>query len=266
MLTSFNRADTSIFETITLMKEKVKNKENFSELDFYNECNKIYKKHGAISQSFNTIAGFGSNTSIIHFSKPSKEVKITPNELMLLDTGGYYESGYATDTTRTFLSGGVASTKQKEIYTLVLKGLLHALNAVFPVGTWGSLIDGVARQPLFQYGYNYNHGTGHGVGINVHEGGYRISTTSNIPLMENVVGSIEPGIYLPGFGGVRLENVVVIEEHPTLKGMMRFRSLVFVGFDHDLIDESLMSKEELDWLDNYERDCQRFGRSFKYSN
>lgn len=266
MLSSFNRADQAIFETINWTKEKVKKGEKFSEVDFYNECNNFYKKNGAIAQSFHTISAFGANSSIIHFSSPSEKISVVPGELMLLDTGGYFESGYATDCTRSFFSGGVANQKQKEIYTLVLKCLLHALNSVFPEGTWGSLIDGVTRQPMFKFGYNYNHGTGHGVGINVHEGGYRVSTTSNIPLRENVVGSLEPGIYLPGFGGVRLENVVVIEKHPTLEGMLCFRSLVYVGFDHELIDKGIMTEEELVWLETYERHCQKFGRSFKYNN
>lgn len=265
MLSSFNRADKSIFETIKWVKDKVKKKDSFSELDFYNGCNDFYKKNGAIAQSFHTISSFGANTSIIHFSNPSDEVEIRDGELMLLDSGGYFESGYATDTTRSFFSGGHASLKQKEIYTLVLKSLLHAMNAVFPEGTWGSLIDGVTRQPMFKFGYNYNHGTGHGVGINVHEGGFRISTTSNIPLQENVVGSLEPGIYLPGFGGVRLENVVVVEKHPSLVGMLHFRSLVYIGFDHELINKDLMSEEEQKWLDIYERECEKVGRSFIYN-
>jgi Xaa-Pro aminopeptidase len=184
---------------------------------------------------------------------------------MLLDSGGYFESGYATDTTRSFFSGGNPNAKQKEIYTLVLKSLLHAMNAVFPAGTWGSMIDGVTRQPMFKFGYNFQHGTGHGVGINVHEGGYRISTVSSVPLKENLVGSLEPGIYIPGFGGVRLENVVAVEKHPKLEGMLCFRSLVFIGYDHDLIDKNIMTQEELAWLETYERECAIKGRSFIYN-
>jgi Xaa-Pro aminopeptidase len=265
MLSSFDRADKSIFETIASAKKHVKNSDKFSELDFYHECNAFYKNNGAVAQSFNTIAGFGANSSIIHFSGPSADVAVTAGELMLLDSGGYFESGYATDTTRSFFSGGTPTVKQKEIYTLVLKSLLHAMNAVFPVGTWGSLVDGITRQPMFKFGYNYNHGTGHGVGINVHESGYRVSMTSNIPLRENNVGSLEPGIYIPGFGGVRLENVVVVEKHPTLTGMLYFRSLVFVGYDHELIEKSIMTQEELDWLEKYERECAKKGRSFIYN-
>lgn len=266
MESSFNRGDQAIYETISWVKEQVKTGAKFSELDFYHKCNEFYQKNGALEQSFKTISAFGPNSSIIHFSNPSADIEFKEGEFVLLDSGGYFESGYATDTTRSFLSGGIASQKQKEIYTTVLKSILHTLNAVFPEGTWGALIDGLARQPVYKYGLNYNHGTGHGVGINVHEGGFRLSTTSNIPLKENTVGSIEPGIYIPGYGGVRLENVVAIEKHPSLNGMLRFKTLVYVGFDPDLVDENLLTDEEQKWLEEYERECQKRGRSFKYRN
>lgn len=264
MADSFNNGDTAIFQTISWAKEKVKKGENLTELDFYHKTNEFYKNNGALDQSFNTIAAFGANSSIIHFSSPSAEINFKPDELVLLDSGGYFASGYATDTTRAFLSGGVATPRQKEVYTLVLKAILAAQNAIFPEGSWGSVVDGVARQPIFKAGLNFNHGTGHGVGINVHEGGYRLSTTSNIPLKENTVGSIEPGIYIPGFGGVRLENVAVVERHPEHKNMLRFRTLVYVGFDHELIDTNMLSNEEQVWLDEYEKECAKRGRSFKY--
>lgn len=264
MLASFDKADTAIFQTISWVKEQVAKGSEFSELDFYHKANEFYKQNGAFDQSFNTISAFGANSSIIHFGSPSADVKFTKDELVLLDSGGYFESGYATDTTRAFLSGGKASARQKEIYTLVLKSILATQNAVFPDNTWGSVIDGVARQPIFKAGLNYNHGTGHGVGINVHEGGFRLSTTSNIPLKENHVGSIEPGIYIPGFGGVRLENVAVIERHPEHSGMLKFRSFTYVGFDHELINFDMLSEEEKSWLDEYEKECAKRGRSFKY--
>lgn len=266
MQDSFNKGDQAIFETIAWVKENVRNGVEFSELDFYHKTNEFYKKNGALEQSFNTISAVGANSSIIHFSSPSADVAFKKDQMVLLDSGGYFESGYATDTTRSFLSGGSASAKQKEIYTLVLKSILHTQNAIFPENTWGSVVDGVARQPIFKYGLNYNHGTGHGVGINVHEGGYRLSTTSNIPLREHTVGSIEPGIYIPGFGGVRLENVAVVERHSEHKNMMKFRNMVFVGFDHELIDFEILTEEEKSWLDEYERECAKRGRSFKYKS
>ena len=266
MLDSFNNGDQAIFETITWVKNNVKNEVQFSELDFYHKTNEFYQKNGALEQSFNTISAVGANSSIIHFGSPSAEVMFEKDQMVLLDSGGYFESGYATDTTRSFLSGGTANSRQKEIYTLVLKSILAVQNAVFPDGSWGSVVDGVARQPIFKAGLNYNHGTGHGVGINVHEGGYRLSTTSNVPLRENTVGSIEPGIYIPGFGGVRLENVAVVERHPKHENMLHFRTMVYVGFDHEMIDFDMLSEEEEEWLDSYEKECAKRGRSFKYPN
>ncbi len=266
MLDSFNNGDQAIFETISWVKENVRNGVKFSELDFYHKTSEFYKNNGALEQSFNTIAGVGANSSIIHYGNPSAEVMFEKDQMVLLDSGGYFESGYATDTTRSFLSGGTANSRQKEVYTLVLKSILAVQNAVFPDGSWGSVVDGVARQPIFKAGLNYNHGTGHGVGINVHEGGYRLSTTSNIPLRENTVGSIEPGIYIPGFGGVRLENVAVVERHPQHKNMLHFRTMVYIGFDHDMIDFDMLSEEEQQWLEEYEQECAKRGRSFKYTS
>jgi Xaa-Pro aminopeptidase len=265
MLDSFNNGDQAIFETISWVKENVKNGVKFSELDFYHKTSEFYKNNGALEQSFNTIAGVGANSSIIHYGSPSADVMFEKDQMVLLDSGGYFESGYATDTTRSFLSGGTASSRQKEVYTLVLKSILATQNAVFPDGTWGSVVDGVARQPIFAAGLNYNHGTGHGVGINVHEGGYRLSTTSNVPLKENTVGSIEPGIYIPGFGGVRLENVAVVERHPEHKNMLHFRTMVYIGFDHEMINFDMLSEQEEEWLEVYEQECAKRGRSFKYT-
>jgi Xaa-Pro aminopeptidase len=184
---------------------------------------------------------------------------LRPNELILLDSGGFYESGYATDCTRTILSGGIPTTKQKEIYTLVLKGLLQVQNAVFAPGTNGACLDALARQPMLKFGYTYAHGTGHGVGVNVHEAGYSITPMSQLPMREGLIGSVEPGIYLPGIGGVRLENVVVVEKHPAHQHLLHFRPLNFVGFDHQLIDYDLLTPDEKKWLVDYEKECELRG-------
>lgn len=262
MQDSFALADKAIVETIKWTKNAVLEGQKLSELDFYNKTNEIYKSHGAKAQSFKTISAVGANASVMHFSSPSADTPVVENEMLLLDSGAYFESGYATDTTRTFLVGTSPSAKQIEIYTLVLKGLLQSQNAIFPDGTWGCAIDSLARMGMRQMGYDYAHGTGHGVGINVHEGGFRASPTSNTPILENVAGSLEPGIYLPGFGGVRLENIVITEKHPKFKGMLRFKSFVYIGYDHDLIDRSLLTKDEEFWLDEYEEECKKRGTSF----
>ncbi len=234
-----------------------------SELDFYNTANKFYQEEGALGLSFKTISGIGPNSSIIHFGSPSNDVKIKKGDLALLDSGAFYESGLATDCTRAFLPIGEASSEQKKIYTLVLKGLLRALNGVFPEGSPGCYLDALSREPIRAHGYDYAHGTGHGIGINVHESGYRLTPFSQTPLIPGRVGSIEPGIYIPNFGGVRLENVVVVEKHPEFEGMCRVRTLIYLGFMPNLIDEDLMTEQEKEWLEVYEAECKKRATSFR---
>lgn len=266
MEASFLRSDKAIFNTIKWAKEAVCSGKRITELDLYHETSKKYQEQGAKDQSFNTIAGVGPNGSIIHYGSPSDEVVIERNELVLLDSGGYFDGGFATDTTRAFTPGTAADKpdpKKVEIYTLVLKGLLACQTAVFPEGTKGMVLDGLARNAMRKKGYDYAHGTGHGVGINVHEPGVRISSISTVPMKEGQVVSIEPGIYLPGFGGVRLENIAFVEKHPQFPGMLRFKPLVYIGFDPALIDMKLLNDEEKAQLDDYEAICLKRGTSFR---
>ena len=263
MAQDFEKSNQAIFQALQWVKEVVaQTPGKYSELDFFHQTNNFYQQAGAFQQSFATISAVGPHSSIIHFSRPSGEVKLLPGELVLLDSGGLYEAGYATDTTRTILSGGVAAAWQQEIYTLVLRALLHLQHAVFPVGTWGAHLDGIGRGILYRAGYNYQHGTGHGIGINVHEGGFSLGTRSQVPLRPNVVGTLEPGIYLPGQGGVRLENTVVVEPHPTFDQMLCFRPLTFVGFDFTLIQMEALELQERRWLMEYEEQCAQRGTSF----
>jgi Xaa-Pro aminopeptidase len=261
---SFRKADQAIFNTIKWVKESIKNGKRITELDLYHETTKKYKAQGAVELSFNTISGVGPNASIIHYGNPSDEVVIKDSDMILLDSGGYFEGGWATDTTRTFFaSSGKPDPKMIEMYTLVLKGLLACQTAVFPEGTRGVVLDGITRNPLRKKGYDYNHGTGHGVGIHVHEPGPRLSSISTAPMKLGHAVSIEPGIYIPGFGGVRLENIVYVEKHPQYKGMLRFRPFVYIGFDPVLIDLSLLNDEEKQILEDYEAECTKRGTSLR---
>lgn len=263
MKRGFNLGDTAIFNTINWLKNQIKETKEVSELDLYKQTTIEYKKQGALDQSFNTISGVGANGSIIHYGDPKEEVKVKKDDMILLDSGGYFEGGFATDTTRTFMASDVTPTeKHKKIYTLVLKGMLQCQHAIFPEGTKGIVLDGFARKPIFDEGMNYMHGTGHGVGIHVHEGGVRIGA-SNLPMKENQVVSIEPGIYIPGFGGVRLENIALVVKDETHEGFLKFEPLVYIGFESSLIDESLLTKQELIWLNDYEKKCSEVGRSFR---
>lgn len=261
---SFSKSDTAIYNTIKWVKEKVAAGENPSELDLFKQTTVKYNEQGAVTQSFSTISGVDANGSIIHYGDPKEDVKITDKGMVLLDSGGYFAPGFATDTTRTFMGGNLeGSEKQKEIYTLTLKGTLNLQNAVFKSGTRGSGLDALARQPLFQAGYDYAHGTGHGVGIHVHEGGTGISPVRNYELKPGQVVSIEPGIYIPGFGGVRIENIAIVTEHPEYDGFLKFEPLVYIGYEPLLINEDLLSPQELKWLEDYEEECKRRGRSFR---
>jgi Xaa-Pro aminopeptidase len=264
IIDSFNRSNRAVFNTIQWVKQKLEDKVTISERDIYNATSKMYQQEGALEQSFNTISGAGANGSIIHYGDPKESRKITANDMILLDSGGYYEAGFATDKTRTFMASKQAGTaKHKEIYTLVLKGTLGLQNAIFPKGTTGAHIDALARTPMYRYGYDYAHGTGHGVGIHVHEPGVRISSKSTAPMQAGQVVSIEPGIYIPGFGGVRLENIAYVEEHPEFDGFLRFKNLVYIGFEPLLIDESLLNEQEKIWLEEYEKECAARGTSFR---
>jgi Xaa-Pro aminopeptidase len=262
---SFRKADQAIAQTIKWVKDSIKSGKRITELDLYLETTKKYQAQGAVELSFNTIAGVGPNGSIIHYGNPSDQVIIKDNDMILLDSGGYFEGGWATDTTRTFFadSSRKPEAKMKEMYTLVLKALLACQSAIFPEGTKGIVLDGITRAPIRKKGYDYNHGTGHGVGVHVHEPGVRISSISQVPMKAGQVVSIEPGIYIPGYGGVRLENIAFVEKHPDFPGMLRFRPLVYIGFDPALIDMNELNSEEQTILAQYEAECSKRGTSLK---
>jgi Xaa-Pro aminopeptidase len=266
---SFVLASKAIYNTIMWTKNNIKNNQDISEWDLYQQTSLEYQKQGARTQSFNTISGVGPNGSIIHYSAPKKEIKIQADDMVLLDSGGYFEGGFATDTTRTFLAGAfqeifnnsIKFKKYQKMYTLVCRAFIQCHQAIFLPGTLGNQLDFLTRQPLFQEGLNYAHGTGHGVGIHVHEGGTGISFRPNVLKPGHAV-SIEPGLYEPGFAGVRIENVALVQEHPKFKGYLYFEPLTLVGLDHDLIDKTQLTESENEWLMEYEKKCKTIGTSF----
>ena len=259
--TEYEKSDQAVFNLIQWLKKEIQGKRAPSEFDFFSKVSSFYQEAGAREQSFKTIAAYGAHSSIIHFNASMSDYFLKDGELALLDSGGYYESGYATDATRTCCPFPVPNPLAIKIYTLVLKGVLHSMNAVFPPGTAGAQIDALARASMRLEGYDYGHGTGHGIGINVHEGHYSISPKSIVPLNVGLVGSIEPGIYLPGFGGVRLENGVVVEVHPKFPNMLCFRPLTYIGFEENLIDLTQLNDQEKKWLKEYESICAEKKRS-----
>lgn len=259
---SFSLSDQVIFTTLSKAKDKFSKSEQISEFDLYELTNTTYKDFGAKAQSFNTIAGLGANSSIIHFSSPSKKRMVKEDEFFLLDSGGYFSSGFATDSTRTIWFGNKPCSKAKEIYTLVLKSLLQIENCIFKQGTRGYGLDAITRKSLWDYGYDFGHSTGHGVGIHVHEGGVGIGPSRSYELKENQVVSLEPGIYIPDFGGVRLENIAIVKKHPTKEGFLHFENLVYIDYEDKLIEKSLLTEQEKQWLSIYKDECRKRNRLF----
>jgi len=256
MTDSFQRADTVVAESIRWVNRKVSRRQRVTERDLADEVERRFMAAGARGLSFRVIAAAGKNGAQIHYSNPDPDRRIRAGELVLLDTGGYFEAGYATDLTRTFFAGGTATKptrKQRTIYTLVLKGAIRGMKAVFPVGTDGVQLDAIVRAPMWEAGYDYLHGTGHGVGVLVHESPPRVATRSKTPLEPGQVLSIEPGIYLEGWGGVRIENLVTVEPHGKLDGWLRIRALTFSPLDRRLIDPKMLTFDEKDWLRRYGR-------------
>lgn len=251
---SYLLASKAINKSIKWLKQEALERE-VSELEFNQKVTSFYESLGMKGHSFKTISGFGPHGSIIHYSTPDANTMAQAGDLALLDSGAFFKGGFATDCTRTFLVKGAASAKQRELYTLVLKGFIKCMNAVFPTGTWGAQLDALARMDLREHGLDFAHGTGHGIGVSVHESGFRISPTSQIPMQAGLIGSVEPGVYLPGEGGIRLENVVLVEEHPTYKGMLHFRNLIWVPFEEELVMKDLLTSSESEWLKTYQAEC-----------
>lgn len=208
-----------------------------------------------LGPSFGPIAGFGEHGAMCHYSAtPESAFNVEGNGLLVLDTGGMYESGM-TDVTRTLLFGE-ATEEQKRDYTLVLKGNLALASQRFPEGTCGYQLDALARQYLWQAGMSFSHGTGHGVGfrLNVHEGPQRISTNPlPVPLVPGMVISDEPGVYKEGRHGIRIENLVcVVPDVKTEFGQfLSFETLTLCPFERALIVKELLSEQEIKMVDSY---------------
>ncbi|WP_136644377.1 aminopeptidase P family protein [Tabrizicola sp. YIM 78059] len=205
--------------------------------------------------SFDTICGAGPNGAIIHYRVTEQTNRpVRAGELLLVDSGGQYADG-TTDITRTIAIGDPGD-EARECYTRVLQGLVAISRLRFPKGLAGRDIDALARYPLWLAGQDYDHGTGHGVGafLSVHEGPQRISRLSEVPLEPGMILSNEPGYYREGDFGIRLENLIVVEEAPAMgdnRSHLGFETLTWVPFDRRLILAERLAPGERDWLDSY---------------
>ena len=207
--------------------------------------------------SFRTISGSGPNGAIVHYSvNETTDRLIQPGELYLVDSGAQYLDG-TTDITRT-IAVGAPTAEMRDRFTRVLKGHIAIATAKFPEGTNGSQLDPLARLALWQAGVDFDHGTGHGVGsyLSVHEGPQRISKAANsVALKPGMIVSNEPGYYKTGEFGIRIENLVTVVPCASVEGAERpllcFETLTLAPIDRTLIDPSLLTAAECDWLDAY---------------
>ena len=205
--------------------------------------------------SFDTIVGYEAHGAIVHYeATPKTDIPIQPHGLVLIDSGAQYLDG-TTDITRTIALGEL-SEEQCRVYTLVLKGHIQLDMCRFPAGACGSQIDALARAPMWREGYNYMHGTGHGVGsyLNVHEGPHQIRMEWRpAPLQAGMTVTNEPGVYLEGKFGVRIENTLLIvpAESTAFGDFLKFETLTLAPIDTTPIVLEMLSTEEREWLNNY---------------
>lgn len=208
--------------------------------------------------SFDTIAGYQAHGAIVHYeATPETDVALKPEGLILIDSGAQYQDG-TTDITRTIALGPVTEV-MKHVYTLVLKGHIQLELAKFPDGASGTQLDALARECMWREGYNYLHGTGHGVGsyLSVHEGPHQIRMEwKPTPLRAGMTVTDEPGLYLSGKFGVRIENTLLIKDYQTTEfgKFLQMESLTLCPIDLTPVDFSMLQPEEIEWLDTYHRD------------
>ncbi|UVD79504.1 aminopeptidase P family protein [Myroides albus] len=205
--------------------------------------------------SFDTISGYKDHGALPHYkAEPHSNYDLKPEGLLLVDSGGQYETG-TTDITRV-ISLGKLTQEEKEDYTVVLKGTIEGSMAIYPKGTRGYQIDAITRRPIWATLRNYGHGTGHGVGffLNVHEGPQVFNpTATDIPVEVGMITSIEPGLYREGKHGIRIENLVLSKELSSNQfgDFMDFETLTICYIATDLVDKSLLESAHIDWLNNY---------------
>lgn len=208
-----------------------------------------------VDESFAAILGWNEHGAIVHYEATEEtDIAVVGDGLLLVDSGGQYVYG-TTDITRT-VALGTPTAEQKRDFTLVMKGHIALARAIFPEGTRGAQLDVLARMFLWQDGKTYYHGTGHGVGffINCHEGPQSIRLNENpTPLVPGMMLSNEPGLYYEGRYGIRCENLVIVEEAMTTEfdRFFRFKTMTLFPFDLRLFDTSIMTDEEITWLNAY---------------
>ena len=234
-----------------------------TEISVDEELEKWRRKNASfIEPSFHTISAYGANGAIVHYSAaPDSCTDIAAKGMLMIDSGGHYYEG-TTDITRTFILGEITD-QMKQDYTLVARAWIRLMNTRFLYGCTGANLDLAAREVFWEKGLDYKHGTGHGVGylLNVHEGPnsfrYKVSDmTENWVFEEGMVTTDEPGIYIEGSHGVRIENELLCRkgEENEYGQFMYFENLTYVPIDLDGIDPSAMEQKEIGLLNHYHQD------------
>ena len=214
--------------------------------DIAEQLEKEFKRFGAKSLSFKSIVAKDKNSALAHYSKCSKDEILKDGSLVLIDCGAYYEQGLATDITRVFVKG-TPSELQKRVYTTVLKMFLNAYNSDLKVGYD---IDNLARKIYSENeidGFVFNHGLGHGIGVSVHEYPPNLSKNemAKVEIKNNMCFTIEPGLYNEDYFGVRLENSCYMKDG-------KIKSFVHMNYEKKLIDFSMLTEQEKEWLKEFE--------------
>lgn len=255
------RDGVAMVKSLMEIEKAVKSGDRISEMDVAD----ILVKHRSQSplffdESFGTIAGYGPHGAIVHYeADDASNSELHADGLLLIDSGAQYLDG-TTDITRTICLG-TPEPDEKRDFTLVMKGHIALAGMVFPEGTCGAQLDAVARQFLWKEGLAYLHGTGHGVGhfLNVHEGPQSIRL-NYVPaaLMPGMITSNEPGLYREGVHGIRCENLVLcVPAMETEFGKFyKFETLTLCPFDRSLFDTSIMTDEEIAWVNGYHADVR----------
>ena len=233
------------------------NKKAIDEISIINQLEKYRTRSTTdyLGPSFPAIVGFQENGAIIHYRATNQSCKkISGGGLLLIDSGGQYRYG-TTDITRTFLIGD-KNKDYSRLYTIVLKAHIALASRAFDSDTTGSDLDKSSREIIESYGYNYNHGTGHGVGylLSVHEGPLSISPReSRSGFSENMLFSNEPGIYIEGKLGIRIENLMIIRKNTASdnSNKLYFETISFAPFERNLIDRDILNENEVNWINSY---------------
>ena len=258
----------ALCEFFATFEQRLADGERLSELDVDSMLIEVRSQQPHyVSPSFPTIAGFNENGALPHYrATPEKFSYLEVNEgeggLLLIDSGAQYQNG-TTDITRVVGIGQV-STEHKRDFTTVLKAHIALAKAHFPDGIASPLIDAICRAPLWQAQMDYGHGTGHGVGyfLNVHEGpqviAYSASTPKERAMKEGMISSNEPGLYREGKWGIRIENLMVNKRiaqpvETEFGNFLNFETVTYCPIDTRLIEPSLLSQIEVDWLNDYHR-------------